>query len=91
MARDVGQIWETRNECKVLVGKPVGKRPLGTSKRSQKDNIKTDRQKIYSLGWEVDGIDSSSRPVLGFGICGVESSSSSTRDLDYVYKTPEHF
>jgi hypothetical protein len=34
MARDVGQIWETRNECKVLVGKPVGKRPLGTSKRS---------------------------------------------------------
>jgi hypothetical protein len=33
---------ETRNACRILVGKPEGKRPLERPKRSWVDNIKID-------------------------------------------------
>jgi hypothetical protein len=33
---------ETRNEYRILVGKPEGKRPLGRSRRMWVDNIKMD-------------------------------------------------
>jgi len=37
---------ERRGVYRVLVGKPEGKRPLGSSKRSWKDNIKKDFQEV---------------------------------------------
>jgi hypothetical protein len=43
-----------RNVCKILVGKPEGKRPLGRHRHRCEDNIKMD---IKDIGWEfVDWI-----------------------------------
>ena len=36
----------SRNACKVLVGKPEGKRSLGRLKRRWKDNIKMDLREV---------------------------------------------
>jgi hypothetical protein len=43
---------EKRKAHKVLVGKPEGKRPLGTPRRRWVDNIKID---LREMGW--DGMD----------------------------------
>jgi hypothetical protein len=37
---------DKRNVCRVLVGKPAGKRPLRRHRRRFKDNIKTDLREI---------------------------------------------
>jgi hypothetical protein len=37
-----------RNACRVLVGKPEGKRPLGRPKRRWEDSIKID---LREIGW----------------------------------------
>jgi hypothetical protein len=37
---------EDRGVYRVLVGKPEGKRPLGTPRRKWKDNIKMDLQEV---------------------------------------------
>jgi hypothetical protein len=42
----VAQMGEKRNACKLLVGKPGGKRPLGRQKRRQMDKIKIDLLEI---------------------------------------------
>jgi len=39
---------ERRGVCRVLAGKPVGKRPLGIPRRRWEDNIKMDLQEV---GW----------------------------------------
>jgi hypothetical protein len=31
-----------RNECRILIGKPEGKRPLGRCRRRWEDNIRKD-------------------------------------------------
>jgi hypothetical protein len=38
--------------CRVLVGKPEGKRPLGRSRRRWKENIKMDLQEVGCGGME---------------------------------------
>jgi hypothetical protein len=43
---------ETRNACRILVGKPEGKRPLGRPKCRWVDSIKMD---VRDIGW--DGMD----------------------------------
>jgi hypothetical protein len=46
---------EKRNEFRILVGKPEGKRPLGRPRRRWVDNIKID---LRGIGWDVmDWID----------------------------------
>jgi hypothetical protein len=35
-----------RNACRILVGKPEGKRPLGRPRRKWKDNIEMDLREI---------------------------------------------
>jgi hypothetical protein len=46
---------EKRNVCRVLVGKPQGKRPLGRPRRRWEDDVKMDHREI---GWGgVDCID----------------------------------
>ena len=37
---------ESRNACRVLVGKPEGKRPLGRPRRRSEDSIKTDLREV---------------------------------------------
>jgi hypothetical protein len=49
---------EERQMCKVLVGKPEGKRPLGRPRRRWDDRIRMDlreigwRSRVYSTGSE---------------------------------------
>jgi hypothetical protein len=43
---------ERRNACKILMGKPEGKRPLGRPRHKWVDNIKMD---LREIGW--DGMD----------------------------------
>ena len=47
--------WERREVCRVLVGKPEGKRPLGKPRRKWEDNIKMDLQEVRCEG--VDWIE----------------------------------
>jgi hypothetical protein len=37
---------EKRNACRILVGKPEGKRPLGRPRRMYLDNIKMDLREM---------------------------------------------
>jgi hypothetical protein len=43
---------EKRNACRILVGKPEGKRPLGRPRRRWVDNVKMD---LIGMGWS--GLD----------------------------------
>jgi hypothetical protein len=43
-------MWEKRNACRILVGKPERKRPLGRPRRRWVNNITMDLRKI---GWNV--------------------------------------
>jgi hypothetical protein len=42
---------ERRGGCRVLVGKPEGKRPLGRPRRVWEDNIKMDLQEVGMGKW----------------------------------------
>ena len=46
---------EKRSVCRVLVGKPEGKRPLGRPRRRWEDNIKMDLQEMAC--WAMDWIE----------------------------------
>jgi hypothetical protein len=48
----VAQMGEMRNLCRLLVGKPKGKRPLGRPRRRWIDNIKMD---LLEIGLSVVG------------------------------------
>jgi hypothetical protein len=49
----VVRIGERRHACKILVGKPEGKRPVGRSSHRWEDNIKTDLQEIRGgVDWD---------------------------------------
>jgi len=49
-AGHVALVGEMRNSYKILVGKPVGKRPLGRPRRRWEDKIRVD---INEIGWKV--------------------------------------
>jgi hypothetical protein len=54
-ARNVAQMGARRNECRILVGKPDGKRPLGRPKCRWVNNIKMG---LRERGWNgMDWID----------------------------------
>jgi hypothetical protein len=53
--RNVARLGKKRNEYRILVGKPEGKRPLGRPRRRWEDNIKMD---LRERGWSgMDWID----------------------------------
>ena len=54
-AGHVACMSERRGVCRVLVGKPEGKRPLGRLRRRREDNIKMDIQEVGYGG--MDGIE----------------------------------
>ena len=45
-AGHVAHLGEERGVCRVLVGKPEGKRPLGRPRRRWVDNIRMDLQEV---------------------------------------------
>jgi hypothetical protein len=45
-AGHVARMWDKRSVCRVLVGKPEGKRPLGRPTRGWEDNIKMNIQEV---------------------------------------------
>ena len=54
-------MWDRRFENRVLVGKPEGKKPLGTPRCRWEDNIKMELQEVeggvmdwIELAWESD-------------------------------------
>jgi len=51
-AGHVARIGDRRGACKVLVGRPEGRRTLGRPRRRWKDDIKIDLQEV---GWK--GVD----------------------------------
>jgi hypothetical protein len=53
-AEHVTRVGDGRGVCRVLVGKPEGKRPLGTPRLRREDNIEMDLQEV---GWGMDWID----------------------------------
>jgi hypothetical protein len=48
MGRSFSTNGEKRNACRILVGKPEGKRPLGRPRCKWEDNIKMD---LRETGW----------------------------------------
>jgi hypothetical protein len=42
-------MWENRNACRIWVGKPEGKRPLGRPRRRWVKNIKID---LREMAWD---------------------------------------
>jgi hypothetical protein len=48
MGRACSTNWAKRNACRILVGKPEGKRPLGRPRLRWVDRIKTD---LREIGW----------------------------------------
>jgi hypothetical protein len=48
-ARHVARMGEKMNACRILVGKPEEKRPLGRPRRRWVDNIKMD---LREMGWD---------------------------------------
>jgi hypothetical protein len=53
-AGHLARIGEKRNACRLLVGKPEGRRPLGRPRRRWLDNIRMD---LVEVGWgDVDWI-----------------------------------
>ena len=54
LAGRVARMGERRDICRVLVGKPEGKRPLGRPRRRWGDNIKMDLQEVGCGGCGLD-------------------------------------
>jgi hypothetical protein len=50
MGRAYSTNREKRNACRILVGKPKDKRPLGRPRRRWVDNIKMD---LRDIGWDA--------------------------------------
>ena len=48
----LARMGEKTDVCGVLVGKPVGKRPLGRRRRRWRDNIKIDLQEVRYGGMD---------------------------------------
>jgi hypothetical protein len=49
-AGHVERMWEKRNACRILVGKPEGKRALGRPRHRWLDNMKIDLRETASDG-----------------------------------------
>ena len=62
----VARMEKIRGVCRVLVGKPEEKRPLGRPSRRREDNVKMDLQEVGcgSIGWIELADDSDRGPAL---------------------------
>jgi hypothetical protein len=81
-AGHVARMGEERKVCKVLAGKPEGKRPLGRPKRRWEDGIRMYLREIgLGGGGGLDSTGSGQRPVVGCCECGDEPSGSCATEL----------
>ncbi|KAJ4427536.1 hypothetical protein ANN_25184 [Periplaneta americana] len=55
-AGHVARMGESRNACRVLVGRPEGKRPLGRPRRRWEDNIKMDLREVVVITKDVQNV-----------------------------------
>jgi len=69
-------VGEERGVCRVLVGKPEGKRPLGRPRRRWVDNIRTDLQEVGCGCMDWIGLAQDKRQVADACECGNEPSGS---------------
>ena len=53
----MARMGEKRGSCRILVGKPDGKRPLGRSRRRWEDKIKMDIQEVEWRGMDWIGLN----------------------------------
>ena len=51
-AGHVARMGERKGVCRVLMGKPEGKRPVGRPRRRWEDNIKMDLQEVECGGMD---------------------------------------
>ena len=72
----VARMGERRGVCRVFVGKPDGKRPLGKTRLRREDNIKMDFQEVGCGGYVLDRAGSGKGQVLGTCECSNEPSGS---------------
>jgi hypothetical protein len=77
----VARVGEERKVCKVLVGEPVGKRPLGRPRRRWEDGIRLDLRETGLGVCGLDSTDSGQGPVAGYCECGDEPSGSCATEL----------
>jgi hypothetical protein len=75
-AEHVARMGEEGKFCKVLVGKPEGKRPLGRTRRRWEYDIRIDLSEIGLGGCGLDSTGSGQGPVAGCCECGDEPSGS---------------
>jgi hypothetical protein len=80
----VARMGEERKVYKVLVGKPEGKKPLGTPRRRWEDGIRMDLRDI-GLGCGLDSTGSGRGLVAGCCECGDEPSGSCATELVHLY------
>jgi hypothetical protein len=75
-AGHVARMGEERGVCRVLVGGPEGRRPLGGPGSSWEDGIRMDLREIGLGGCGLDSTVSGQGPVAGCCECGDEPSGS---------------
>jgi hypothetical protein len=80
-AGHVARVGEERKVCRVLVGKPEGKRPLGRPRRRWEDGIRMDLREIPLGVCGLDSIGSGQGPVVGCCECGDEPWGSCATEL----------
>jgi hypothetical protein len=60
----LARMEEKRNACRLLVGKPEGRRPLGRPKRSCLDNVKMDLLETEWRGLNWIGLTQDARGLM---------------------------
>ena len=78
-AEHVACMGESRGVCRILVGKPEGKRPLGKPRRRWEDNNKMDLQEVGCCRHGLDRSDPGYGQVEGTCECGNGPSGSIKR------------
>jgi hypothetical protein len=77
----VARMGEERKLCKVLVGNPERKTPLGRPKRRWEEGIRMDLREIGLWGCRLDSTSSGYGLVAGCSECGDEPSGSCATEL----------
>jgi hypothetical protein len=77
----VARMGKERKLYKVLVGKPEGKRPLGSPRRRWEDGVRMDLREFGLGECGLDSTSSGQGPVAGCCECGDEPSGSCATEL----------
>jgi hypothetical protein len=81
-AGDVGGRIETRNACRIQLGKSLGKFPIGRQTRSWENSIEINVREMFCL----EGTGRGMCPTVGFDVGNVQAWRSAVRAL-FAYIT----